>query len=67
MALAAGVAVTLAAAIPATGAFGVSIQHCQKYKGALGTADSIILATNSGQSSNVAGYLGNTAGSSKCS
>ena len=62
-----GLAVALAAAIPASGAFGcvsLTSPHCQKLNNSLTTAGNIIGNTNSGQSSNVQNYLNNAAG--KC-
>ncbi|MBV8982624.1 MAG: hypothetical protein JO086_17125 [Acidimicrobiia bacterium] len=62
-----GLAVTLAAAIPASGAFGcVTSPHCAKYGGAIETAALNVGLTNSQQSSNVQGYLTNAAMNGKC-
>jgi len=60
----AGLAVTVAAAIPASSAFGFSESHCSKLNNALNTASTSVGNTNSGQASNVQSYLGNAAG--KC-
>ncbi len=59
-----GLAVTVAAAIPASGAFGFSESHCTKLNNAIHTASTNVNNTNSGQSNNVQTYLGNAAG--KC-
>jgi len=59
-----GLAVTLAAVIPTSGAFGFSDSHCEKLNNSLTTAGNVVSSTNSGQSNNVQNYLHNAAG--KC-
>ena len=52
-----GLALVTAAAIPTSGAFGVTESHCAKLNSSIDTASAIIGATNSGQASNVQMYL----------
>ncbi len=61
-----GLAVTLAAAMPVSGAFGciAASGHCQKVSNAISTAVANVTSTNSGQSGNVQQYLQNSLG--KC-
>jgi len=69
IAIAAGtLALAAAVEIPVGGAFGASFAHCEKLGTSFGTASSIIGNTNSGQSTNVQGYIvaASTVSGSRC-